>query len=269
MRRYYERTWSDHDGYWFDKYPPSQRIYAVSLYGVRNEWILASVPYNVRGALDIGCGLGDVMLLLAKQCQTLCGLDMVLANARQTRRNLRRSGAMNTNVAQGLSEELPFQSHTFDLVVMGDTIEHVPDTVGALSEVKRVLRRDGTLICVTPHRHCLSLISTADALARSLLLFWHAKARNKVQPSVYERFLSKSELGRALRRVGFRVQDYRRICFYPGPEGQGMFSLLATLLYRRLGAARSAVMSQIFLRAFSLIESTRVFNQKQMWIVRS
>ena len=46
--------------------------------------------------------------------------------------------------------DLPFASHTFDLVCAMDVIEHVEDDVGALSELTRVLAPHGTLLISVP-----------------------------------------------------------------------------------------------------------------------
>ena len=46
--------------------------------------------------------------------------------------------------------DLPFASHTFDLVCAMDVIEHVEDDVRALSELTRVLTRHGTLLISVP-----------------------------------------------------------------------------------------------------------------------
>lgn len=46
--------------------------------------------------------------------------------------------------------DLPFASHTFDLVCAMDVIEHVEDDVGALSELTRVLAPRGTLLISVP-----------------------------------------------------------------------------------------------------------------------
>ena len=48
---------------------------------------------------------------------------------------------------------LPHQDDSFDLVVSFETIEHVADPAAALSELRRVLAEDGTLLISTPNSH--------------------------------------------------------------------------------------------------------------------
>ena len=47
--------------------------------------------------------------------------------------------------------ELPFAEDAFDLVWLGETIEHVADVAGMLAEVRRVLRWGGELLLTTPN----------------------------------------------------------------------------------------------------------------------
>ena len=47
--------------------------------------------------------------------------------------------------------ELPFGDASFDLVVSFETVEHVEDPAKAVSEFKRVLVPDGTLVVSTPN----------------------------------------------------------------------------------------------------------------------
>ena len=54
--------------------------------------------------------------------------------------------------------DLPFLDEYFDLVVMFDVIEHLPKNseVLALTEARRVLKKNGTLILSTPNKQFLS-----------------------------------------------------------------------------------------------------------------
>ena len=203
------------------------------------------------------------------------------ADARTAAENLLRSRAENATVSQAPAQALPFQAGYFDAVIMADVIEHIPDTGNALAEIKRVLRPNGAFICVTPHRRCMNLISAADRclrlpgralrkLSRIAPLFPQPSRQCRpAHPEIFERFLSSSELRAELERAGFTVESYRRVCFYPGPEGAGAFGSLMSLIHRVLGDKKAAGLTQVVVRLFDVIERMRVLNQKQMWIARS
>lgn len=48
-------------------------------------------------------------------------------------------------------EEAEFASESFDVVNLAEVIEHVPDPLGLLSEIRRVLRAGGLLMLSTPN----------------------------------------------------------------------------------------------------------------------
>jgi SAM-dependent methyltransferase len=54
------------------------------------------------------------------------------------------------NVLVGKVEELPFTDSIFDMVIALDVIEHVKDDVGAVNEIRRVLKPGGIFICFVP-----------------------------------------------------------------------------------------------------------------------
>ena len=50
------------------------------------------------------------------------------------------------------AESLPFQSEQFDVIVAFEVIEHVQNYEAFLIECRRVLKRNGLLICSTPNK---------------------------------------------------------------------------------------------------------------------
>jgi len=52
------------------------------------------------------------------------------------------------------SMNLPFESQTFDIVYMGEVIEHLVDPDFAIKDVRRVLKPSGSLILSTPNLAC-------------------------------------------------------------------------------------------------------------------
>lgn len=46
--------------------------------------------------------------------------------------------------------KLPFEDHTYDLILCNHVLEHIPDHLQALSELYRVLKKGGTLIAQVP-----------------------------------------------------------------------------------------------------------------------
>lgn len=52
---------------------------------------------------------------------------------------------------RGVIEKIPFKNNSFDIIVLTEIIEHLPNPGIALKEVKRVLKKDGIVIVSVPN----------------------------------------------------------------------------------------------------------------------
>jgi len=96
--------------------------------------------------LDVGCGGGELTAAIAAVgCETL-GIDVAEEPLRRARA---RHPELELRRVDG-DGGWPLADAGFDVVWAGETIEHVADTAGWLSEVRRVLRSGGTLLLSTP-----------------------------------------------------------------------------------------------------------------------
>jgi SAM-dependent methyltransferase len=55
-------------------------------------------------------------------------------------------------LVNGTALQLPFSNHSFDLIIIQDVIEHLNDVNDFYSEVKRILKSNGTLYLSTPNK---------------------------------------------------------------------------------------------------------------------
>lgn len=95
-----------------------------------------------RRMLDIGSGAGNMAHHLAHY-GAVTGIDF-------NPRPLPVAQQRGLEVLRGSGSELPFPEATFDLVALLDTIEHIPDELAVLHEVRRVLKPGGKVIITVP-----------------------------------------------------------------------------------------------------------------------
>lgn len=118
--------------------------------------------------LEVGCGLGADLLLLAEQVGPqgrVVGVDAsetLLGEARQ-----RLPETIELVVA--LAENLPFPDGTFDAVRFDRILLHLPDVGAALREAKRVLRAGGRWVATEPDWDTLTLAASDREAVRSLV----------------------------------------------------------------------------------------------------
>ncbi len=114
-------------------------------YAARLRFLLEHVPPGAR-VLDVGCGEGRFTSALARAGRPAVGIDV----AREPlRRAWARDGALDVRLV-GAAGPWPLEDCGFDAVWAGEVIEHVLDTAGWLSEVRRVLRSGGAIVLSTP-----------------------------------------------------------------------------------------------------------------------
>ena len=98
--------------------------------------------------LDLGCGTGVILEEIGRKYSTaeLFGLDLSENMIAQARQRLKST----VELSVGDAENLPYADNSFDLVCCVESFHHYPDPAKALSEIKRVLKKDGIfLLCDT------------------------------------------------------------------------------------------------------------------------
>jgi 2-polyprenyl-3-methyl-5-hydroxy-6-metoxy-1,4-benzoquinol methylase len=147
--------------------------------------------------LDIGCGEAQLTATIAAAGFKVVGADVAEEPLRRARElhadlDLRRIP---------LTGEWPLEDASFDAVWAGETIEHVTDTAGWLSELRRVLRSGGSLLLSTPAHSRLTVLGLALSGARF--------DRHFDPRSDHVRFYSRRTLARLLADFGFEQVELR------------------------------------------------------------
>ena len=115
------------------------------------EWAFDQLP-SLDGAriLDVGCGPAwlwreNLARLPADASIVACDLSCgMVSTARDALNGDRRFSFLSGDV-----QAIAFADETFDVVVANHMLYHAPDLDAALTEIKRVLRRDGSLLAAT------------------------------------------------------------------------------------------------------------------------
>src|ERR1700720_4363328 len=92
--------------------------------------------------LDFGCGEGHFAAALIRRGAEVVAVDVA-------EEPLRRARVRHPNLDVRLVEPeapLSMEDSSFDAVWAGETIEHIADTLGWLSELRRVLRSGGIVL---------------------------------------------------------------------------------------------------------------------------
>ncbi len=114
--------------------------------------LIRPTGFDVRGCkriLDAACGNGRYSRFLLRQADpdaTLTAFDLSPRMLLRARRRL-KSNRVSHAVAD--LTRLPYADNTFDAIVCGWVLEHLPDPTPGLSELSRVLCPGGKLLLLT------------------------------------------------------------------------------------------------------------------------
>lgn len=121
--------------------------YRVMLSGYK--WALSLLsPAAGKEVLDCACGRGYGAFYLAGFVGKVSGVDISAQTIEYCRKRYVRA---NLEFLTADAAILPFADSRFDAIISQDTMEHVRDEKGFLSEMRRVLKPGGTLFIFTPH----------------------------------------------------------------------------------------------------------------------
>jgi demethylmenaquinone methyltransferase/2-methoxy-6-polyprenyl-1,4-benzoquinol methylase/ArsR family transcriptional regulator len=115
--------------------------------------IVEAAGADFRRLLDIGCGAGRMLELLAPRAQNAVGVDLSPAMLGVARARIEQAGLRNIQLRQGDMFALPVDAGGFDLAVLHQVLHYLDTPARALREAARALAPGGRLIVVdfAPH----------------------------------------------------------------------------------------------------------------------
>jgi SAM-dependent methyltransferase len=162
-------------------------------------------------ALDIGCGLGMYTRRLAEAGAQPLGLEIDWPRAREAR-------ASGLSIIAAVSERLPLDEGSLDLVLLHEVLEHVADDRATAAELARCLAPGGRAIIFVPNRwwpfetHGMFWRGAYRFGNIPLINYLPDPLRNRLAPHV--RVYTRRSLREAFEGLPLRVVHHG--CIYPG-----------------------------------------------------
>jgi 2-polyprenyl-3-methyl-5-hydroxy-6-metoxy-1,4-benzoquinol methylase len=207
---YYER-------YWRNQFGSDQRNKCKNFEEEPSRWnesslqiVLSFCSGMLKGkVLDAGCGDGffSNQLTFFDEVKDITGIDI---SEKAIEMALEKYPKIQFR--QASLNKIPFESASFDSIVMVEVIEHLVDIDGTLEDLSRVLKPGGLLLITTTDFNWLKAVIIA--------MFYFEKYFYPTNPHV--RFFTKSTLTEVLLAHGFKVIKYSWNGSYLGlmPKGQ-------------------------------------------------
>ena len=128
--------------------------YSTNKMGFGN-WIMSN--YRIEKGmkvLELGCGTGTMWKnreSFISNCSKLILSDFSEGMVAASKENVGNYDNIEYKVID--IQEIPYENETFDIVIANMMLYHVPDIHKGLTEVRRVLKKDGTFYCATYGEH--------------------------------------------------------------------------------------------------------------------
>src|SRR5487761_267746 len=168
--------------------------YALGQRAAEAERLLRLIaPSGNERALDVACGPGTLARIFAPRVRSIEGLDLTPALLERERNDAAENHMENFHALRGNALRTPFHDETFDLVVTSYSIHHLPDSIAAIREIARVLKRGGKfglLDMIVPENPARAAACNAIEIARD---------------GSHTRALPVTEFERLLGSSGFRI----------------------------------------------------------------
>ncbi|MGH1353304.1 MAG: bifunctional 2-polyprenyl-6-hydroxyphenol methylase/3-demethylubiquinol 3-O-methyltransferase UbiG [Methyloligellaceae bacterium] len=202
--------WWDYNG----KFRPLHVLSPTRL-GYINEQICSHFKLNSKSSgcydglkmLDIGCGGGLVAEPLARLRGDVTAIDPAEENIEAAKIHAKAEN-LTINYRSIRVEDLVSEDVQFDVVVLLEVVEHVPDVSEFVQVCSRLVRPGGLFILSTLNR---TLKSYALAIVGAeYVLRWVPAGTHQ-----WDRFVKPAELATAVEQCGLEVLDKRGMAYNP------------------------------------------------------
>lgn len=191
--------------------------------------------------LEVGCGDGFYLHLLSSLGikLRLSGVDINPKALESAKKNLK---GRNIRLSQAnLMKRLPFESRSFNKVIMSEVAEHLPDDVKGLREIRRVLRKDGILVVTVPNHNYPFFW---DPVNWVLEHFFRTHIKSGFWSGLWNQHLrlyKPKEIKESVRKAGFKIEKIESMTWWCLPFNHNLMHYAAVRLY---GGSLSSTMSK-------------------------
>lgn len=169
--------------------------------------------------LDCGCGEGFYTMVVNNLFPKIksMALDYDLSILNKAKKWI--GSKKNIEFIQGDICKLPFKDNSFDKIILSEVLEHIPDDLKALTEVKRVIKPNG-VIAITVPNHNYPFFWDPLNWVREHLGLGHFNPNNGLFGGIWAmhlRLYHPDEIRDLVERIGLKIEKIKVLTHYCVP----------------------------------------------------
>lgn len=172
---------------------------------LRYRMLISKVPKKSEKVLDVGCGNGELICMLAEKGYKCVALDI---SENRLGKFKDKAKKLSVEQIQGDATNIPLQDSSIDIIMCSEVLEHIRDYENILKEMHRVLKPHGRIIVSVPYKEELMEVICTHC-------------GNKFVPYGHLHSFDKNKLFSRMNHCGFNVR-YSHV----GP------SIISKIIYR-------------------------------------
>ncbi|MDI6604607.1 MAG: glycosyltransferase [Thermoanaerobacteraceae bacterium] len=177
--------------------------YSPTYYFFERPEILTKVPLEAKHVLDVGCGAGALGLELKNRRNTeVVGIEINKDISKIAEKNLDK--VITTDVE---NLDLEYPECYFDVIILGDVLEHLKEPWLLLEKLKKYLNENGLIIASIPNINHISIILK---LLTGDFNYEDAGLLDKT----HLRFFTKNTILKMFERSGLSILNMEGIALY-------------------------------------------------------
>ena len=135
------------------------------------DHIVSEFKDKLKNVLDIGCGPGDLPILLAKGVKEIhiTAVDGSAEMIKFAEQNVKKSGLeKQVKLLTGYVPGLRLKEHEYDIVISKDTLHHIPNPLVFWKEISRLVKHGGAVYVMDlfrpkTHKKAREIVETVAA----------------------------------------------------------------------------------------------------------
>lgn len=151
---------------------------------------------ELKKCLELGCGNGTFSRVIVKNSSHLFATDF--SDEMVSASKVRLQSISNITVEKANCFDLPYANNSFDTIFMANLLHIISEPEKAIAEVKRVLKKNGTIIIIS--------YTTDEMTLFNILIMIYKYMKTYGKPSPYAQRLKLEDVRNMLEKEDFEIE---------------------------------------------------------------